>query len=212
MNSSAEEMGNPGLTKAEIVIEDSEPEPAPQVFIDWEAHDPEDSMNWAPRKKWKTVSIVSCMAAITSLGSSIMAPATPQIMREFESTNYELAVFVVSIGVLGYGIGPLVLSPLSEIYGRAPVYHITNVLFVIFAVACAVAPSLSSLIGFRFLVGLAASVPASVGGGTIADLFVPNERGKAASIYGFGVLLGVSIRYIVSKPLGSDKISHVLDP
>jgi MFS family permease len=120
-----------------------------------------------------------------------MSPATPQIMREFESTNYELAVFVVSIGVLGYGIGPLVLSPLSEIYGRAPVYHITNVLFVIFAIACAVAPSLSSLIGFRFLVGLAASVPASVGGGTIADLFVPNERGKATSIYGFG-FLGVS--------------------
>ena len=41
-------MENPGLTKAEVVIEDSEPEPAPQDFIDWEAHDPEDSMNWAP--------------------------------------------------------------------------------------------------------------------------------------------------------------------
>jgi hypothetical protein len=41
-------MENPGLTKAEVVIEDSEPEPTPQDFIDWGAHDPEDFMNWAP--------------------------------------------------------------------------------------------------------------------------------------------------------------------
>lgn len=90
-------------------------------------------------------------------------------------------------------MGPLVLSPLSEIYGRAPVYHITNLLYVVFAVACAVAPSLSSLIGFRFLIGLAGSAPPSVGGGTISDLFPPTERGKAASLYGLGVLVGVSL-------------------
>lgn len=39
---------------------------------------------------------------------------------------------------------------------------ITNVLFVVFAVACGLAPSLGALIGFRFLLGVAGSVPASV--------------------------------------------------
>jgi MFS family permease len=200
MNSLTMTPGVEDIEKSELgkddAGEDGQPEPTSlqkSSLIDWEAHDPEDSMNWAPGKEWMTVSIVACMSAITSLGSSIVAPARPQIMMEFQSTNHQLAILVVSIGILGYGIGPLVLSPLSEIYGRAPVYHITNLLFVVFAVACAVAPSLSSLIGFRFLVGLAASVPASVGGGTIAELFIPSERGKATSVYGFGVLLGVSV-------------------
>lgn len=63
------------------------------------------------------------MACITALGSSIMAPATPQIMLRFGETSSTLAIFVVSVNVLGYAIGPLFLSPLSEIYGRAPVYQ-----------------------------------------------------------------------------------------
>ena len=56
-------------------------------------------------------------------------------MKEFDSTSKTLASFVVSVYILGFGVGPLFLAPLSEIYGRVPVYHITNALFVIFNIA-----------------------------------------------------------------------------
>jgi len=170
----------------------SQPELGWTRSLEWEDGDSKDPMNWQPRKKWKTIASVGSMACITALGSTIIAPATPQIMLHFDSTNYNLAVLVVSINVLGYAIGPLFLSPLSEIYGRAPIYHTTNVLFVVTAVACALAPSLGTLITFRLLNGVAASVPASVGGGTIADIFAPSDRGKATSVYGLGVIVGVS--------------------
>jgi MFS family permease len=185
--------------KALVVAQDAEKidsslgQLTPPTIIEWEDGDPEDSMNWEPRKKWKTIASVASMASITALGSTIIAPATPQIMLHFQSTNYDLAVLVVSINILGYAVGPLFLSPLSEIYGRASIYHITNAFFVITAIACALAPSLGSLIGFRFLNGIAASVPAAVGGGTIADIFAPSDRGKATSVYGLGVIVGVGI-------------------
>jgi len=124
------------------------------------------------------------------LGSSILAPGVPLLMGEFKSDNQELAIFVVSIYVLGVALGPLILSPLSEIYGRAIVYHITNGLFVVFAIGCAVAPSLSMLIGLRFLMGFAGSAPTAVGAGTIADLFKPQDRGKATSLYAIGPIVG----------------------
>jgi hypothetical protein len=98
----------------------SPPQVAPEPFIEWEDGEPEDSMNWEPSKKWKTIVSFASVASIAALGSTIMAPATPEIMMHFHSTNYDLAILVVSINILGYAIGPLFLSPLSEIYGRAP--------------------------------------------------------------------------------------------
>ena len=40
----------------------------------------------------------------------MFAPAVPQLMAEFHSSNTELAAFVVSIYVLGFAIGPLVIG------------------------------------------------------------------------------------------------------
>jgi MFS family permease len=85
------------------------------------------------------------------------ASATPLIMNHFDSTNETLGAFVTSVYILGYAFGPLAWAPLSELYGRAPIYNICNVIFLIFSVACAVANSLGALIAFRFFAGVAAS-------------------------------------------------------
>jgi MFS family permease len=111
-------------------------------------------------------------------------------MKEFHSTNSLLATFVVSIYLLGYAIGPLIMAPLSEIYGRLPVYHVSNVLFVVFTVACAVSSNLGMLIAFRFLDGCVGSTPLVLGGGTISDLVRQEKRGGMMSIWAMGALVG----------------------
>jgi MFS family permease len=58
----------------------------------------------------------------------MFAPGLEQVMREFRSTNSSLASFVVSVYILGYAVGPLFMAPLSELYGRLPVYHVSNAL------------------------------------------------------------------------------------
>ena len=83
-------------------------------------------------------------------------------------------------------MGPLVLAPLSEMYGRVPIYNICNVCFVAFTVGCALAPDMNSLIGFRFLAGCFGIAPITNGGGTIADLMVAEKRGRAMSILAIG--------------------------
>jgi multidrug resistance protein len=120
----------------------------------------------------------------------MFAPGVPSLMKEFNSTSSTLASFVVSVYVLGFGVGPLFLAPFSELYGRVPVYHVTNVLFVIFNVACALATDLNMLIGFRFLAGVAGSACLTIGGGTIADLIAQERRGIAMSGFVLGPLLG----------------------
>jgi MFS family permease len=120
----------------------------------------------------------------------MFAPGVPQVMEEFHSTNTELASFVVSVYLLGYTFGPLLVAPLSEMYGRVPIYNTCNVLYVIFNVACAVAPNLNSLIVFRFFAGSMGSTPLAIGAGTLADMIHQEKRGRAMAVWAVGPLLG----------------------
>jgi hypothetical protein len=56
----------------------------------------------------------------------MISPATADVMATFHSTNETLGAFVTSVYLLGYSFGPLVIAPLSEIYGRAIVYNVCN--------------------------------------------------------------------------------------
>jgi MFS family permease len=52
-----------------------------------------------------------------------------------------------------YMLTPPVIAPLSEMYGRLPLYHSCNVLFIVFTIAAAVAANMSQFIVFRFFMG-----------------------------------------------------------
>ena len=159
-------------------------------IVDWEVDDPERPLNWPGAKKWRNVGIVSMIALLTPLASSMIAPAVEPMMRDFDETSPIIASFVVSIYIVGYAIGPLFLAPLSEIYGRLYLYHINNVLFVAWNVGCARAPNVAAMLVFRLLCGLAGSCCLTIGGGTITDVFVQQERGVAMSIFSAGPILG----------------------
>ena len=111
-------------------------------------------------------------------------------MADFHTTNSELGALVVSIYLLGFAVGPLVIAPLSELYGRMPLYHICNTAFAALTVGCALAPTLNSEIALRFLEGAAGSAPLAIGGGTITDLIPQERRGKYMGIYALGPTLG----------------------
>ncbi|MCJ1246989.1 hypothetical protein MMC30_004200 [Trapelia coarctata] len=176
------------IEKAE---ETEQAQPLDPNVVDWDGpNDPNMALNWSKQKKWGTVAMLSALTFLTPLASSMFAPGVPQVLSDFRSTDALLGSFVVSIYILGYAIGPIFIAPLSEMYGRLWLYHSTNVLFVIFTIACAVSSNLNMLIGFRFLAGCAGSAVLTMGGGTIADLFKQEERGSATAIWSIGPLLG----------------------
>ncbi|KAL8897001.1 MAG: hypothetical protein Q9207_007436, partial [Kuettlingeria erythrocarpa] len=181
-----------GLAKDELrAIDEKQQEPLEPNLVDWDGpDDPEKPTNWASSRKYGIIAIISSITFLTPLASSMFAPGIPQVMAEFKSNNVELASFAVSIYILGFAFGPTVLAPLSELYGRVPVYHVCNTLFVIFTVACAVSSNLNMLLAWRFFEGLFGSAPLTNGGGTIADMIVQEKRGGMMAIFTMGPLMG----------------------
>ncbi|ROT35255.1 CefM protein [Sodiomyces alkalinus F11] len=155
--------------------------------------DPEMAINWAPRRKWLNVLVLAAMTFISALGSSIAAPGVNQAIVDFDSTDQVLSSLIVSVYNVGLAIGPLIVAPMSEMYGRLLPYHVTNVLFTLFTAGCALSPNLPALIVFRMLAGMEASAVLTVGGATVADLFVQEERGRAMAIWTFGPLMGPAV-------------------
>jgi multidrug resistance protein len=165
--------------------------------------DLQNPMNWPAWKKWSQIAVLSYITFITPLASSIFAPAVPGVMKDFKSNSDTMATFVVSVYLLGFALGPLFLAPLSEIYGRYWVYTVNNLLFTLFAIACALSKNLNQLIAFRFLNGIAGVAPLTIGAGSIADMIPVEGRGKAMAIWAMGPLVGP-----VVGPLGGGFLSE----
>jgi len=90
------------------------------------------------------------------------APAASKIGQDLDIHSAFLLSLSLSIFILGYVVAPLVLGPLSEIYGRTRILFTTNVVFLVFNAACGSARSAGELIAFRFIAGLGGSAPLSV--------------------------------------------------
>ncbi|KAF2024681.1 MFS general substrate transporter [Setomelanomma holmii] len=159
--------------------------------------DPENPLNWSFWKKWGMVMLVSAITFLTPLASSMFAPGVPEVMREFNSTNDMLEGFMVSVYVLGFAFGPLIIAPLSEMYGRLPLYHTCNFFFIIFTIAAAVAQSMSQFVVFRFFMGCFGGAPMVLGGGTIADLIHREQRGTAMSVWLMGPTIGPCVGPVI---------------
>lgn len=173
--------------------QESAEETDPNV-IGWDGpNDPLNPMNWPDNKKWLNVAVLSVLTIITPLGSSMFAPGIPKIMVEFHETSSTTATFVLSVYILGFAFGPLLIAPMSEIYGRSPLYNVGNALFIIFSVGAALSNSIGMLMAFRFLMGLAGAVPITIGSGSIADIMPVSMRGRAMSVWALGPLLGPCI-------------------
>jgi multidrug resistance protein len=135
----------------------------------------------------------------------MLSPAIILIMGEFHSQNQSLAAFVVSVYVLGFALGPMVLAPLSEMYGRWHIYLLCDVVHIAFTVACAKAPNLWSLILFRFFAGSFGGGPIAIGGGTLTDLFRDDEQALPLGLYSLGPIVGPALGPVIGGYLSQAK-------
>ncbi|KAF2678778.1 MFS general substrate transporter [Lentithecium fluviatile CBS 122367] len=180
-------------TSNPIITDNANADIDPNI-VTWDGpNDPANPMNWTTSKKVAAIGIVSFITLLSPLASTMISPATAQVMATFHSSNETLGAFITSVYLLGYAFGPLVIAPLSELYGRSIIYNVCNVLFVIFTVACAVANNMGALIVFRLFAGIAASSPITLGAGTIADMVPVERRGLAMASWIMGPLIGPTV-------------------
>ncbi|KAJ5436590.1 Major facilitator superfamily domain general substrate transporter [Penicillium cf. griseofulvum] len=143
------------------------------ILVDWYyTDDPENPHNWSNRKRALITTMICLYTFVVYTTSAIYTSSTEGIMKEFGVSSL-VSTLGLSLYVLGYGIGPLVFSPLSEIptIGRNPVYIITMFLFVIISIPTAFVDNFPGLMVLRFLQGFFGSPCLASGGASIGDMY-----------------------------------------
>ncbi|KAE8361537.1 major facilitator superfamily domain-containing protein [Aspergillus caelatus] len=160
-------------------------------IIAWNSqNDTHNPRNFSPAKKWTTMVLLSGMITLSFLTSTIVSPAASRITSEFHVESPILSSLITTIYVLAYMFGPLILSPLSELYGRRLILNSANAIFTLSHIGCALAPNAGTFLAFRIISGLGGSVSLSVGGGIVPDLFDVHERGVPNALVTTGSLFG----------------------
>ena len=166
--------------------------------VTWSGHDdPENPKNWSNRRKWAATFVVSSFTFISPVSSSMIAPAIDTLAEDFDVTSDVEAQMMLSIFVLSYGFGPLLLGPMSEVFGRVRVLQLSNIFYLIWNLGCGFTRNKQEMIVFRLLAGIGGSAPMAVGGGVLGDCWHPEERGKAVGIYSLAPLLGPALGPLV---------------
>ncbi|KAF9068149.1 MFS polyamine transporter [Rhodocollybia butyracea] len=160
------------------------------VIVDWDGpDDPQNPKNWPKSRKWAATLIVALFTFVSPVASSMIAPGSQQVADEFGLKSVVQLDMITSIFVLGFAIGPLLMGPLSELYGRAVVVQLGNVFFLVWNLACGFAQNETQMIVFRFLAGIGGSAPLTIGGAVVGDTFNADERGRAIAIYALGPMV-----------------------
>lgn len=162
---------------------------------------------WNPRsmstpRKWLIVTLSSSGSFCVTCASSVYTSTYAQMDAEFGCGKL-VATLGLSTFVLGIALGPM-WSPLSEFYGRRPVYLFAFAAFTLFIVPCAVAQNIQTVIVSRFFQGLSGSAFLSVSGGTVGDLFRPEKMHHPMTLFTAAPFLAPSVGPLIGGFINSN--------
>ncbi|KAB8304151.1 hypothetical protein EYC80_003570 [Monilinia laxa] len=162
--------------------------------IDFNPHgDPENPLEWPKAYHNGVILLLALMAFTVTFTCIGVVPIARQIILDLENQESKSAsVLLVTIWELGEAAGPLLIAPLSEIYGRAAVFNVANVLFILWTVVAASSQTPHWLILSRFMTGCAVASnvlnPAVIG-----DMLPADQRGSAMATLMLAPLLGGAV-------------------
>lgn len=129
--------------------------------------------------------ILGTLAAFGPLSIDMYLPALPTIATEFAVTTAAVQQ-TLSAFFIGLAVGQLFYGPISDRWGRRAPLLFGCAMYTLVSLGCALAPSVTGLLGLRFLQALGSSAGVVIGRSVVRDLF--DER-ESARMYSFLVLV-----------------------
>lgn len=149
---------------------------------DWVKYSKDSPRNWPSWKKWSIVLGLNFYTVVIFIASTGFV--TDEAEDQY-GVGEQVSILGQSMFILGVAIGPTLLAPLSEIYGRQPVYTTSILAFAIMQIPTALSPTFAGVAVARFITGCVAGLPISNVGATAADLFPTSQTAWSIMAFSF---------------------------
>lgn len=188
------------------------PEIDPEIqFVTFVTNDPENPHNWSLVRRWYYTVVLSTLVICAAYGSSGITGGLDTVQKRY-NVSLETATLACSLMVFGFMCGPLIWSPVSDIFGRRVAYFVSQGIYVLLNIPSALSPSLGGMLAARFFCGVCASSALCLVGGSLADMFPSSSRGKAIAFFAWapyaGPCLGPLVNGFVSVSTDSMKLIY----
>ncbi|KAK3678984.1 hypothetical protein LTR78_001437 [Recurvomyces mirabilis] len=168
----------------------------PAFEVDFADHDPEDPQQWPLWYKAIILAVMSYGTTCVVLYSTSYTSAIPGLQSAFGISD-TIGVLGVTTYLFGMATGAVILAPLSEMFGRRPIYIVALGMFVVFVIPTAVAKNIETILITRFFGAFCAAAMISNAPGTVNDIVDEEHRALAFSIWSIGPMNGPVIGPVV---------------
>ncbi|TDZ15838.1 Citrinin biosynthesis cluster MFS transporter mrr1 [Colletotrichum orbiculare MAFF 240422] len=158
--------------------------------VDLYPGDPDDPKSWSVGYRVLVVAMFAFTTLATGIYSTAYSSGINDMNRELNVTDPSLPLLGISLYLVGLALGALIMAPLSETFGRRPMYIGGLSVFLALIPVAALATNFTMVIVARFLGAVAGSVMLSNVAGSIIDITDPKYLPLALSVYSFGPLNG----------------------
>lgn len=141
------------------------------------------------RSKWAILVIVVVSTFMSALDGSIVNVALPKMARALHVATSNIQLVPISYLIVITGT-VLIFGRLGDIYGKTKLFQFGLGLFTLGSLLCGLTVSFPFLIAARVIQAVGAAGTMANSQGIIAEVFPPNERGRALGFSGTAVALG----------------------
>ncbi|OCF34125.1 hypothetical protein I316_04074 [Kwoniella heveanensis BCC8398] len=162
------------------------------IIVDWAPDDPDNPFNWSNWRKYSILLVAvfitfACTVSISS--TSILATWG----TEYFGVGRNTFLLQLTLPLVSIAFAPLLLAPLSEVFGRNMIYQVTSIINAILFIPQVWSKNHDGVLVCRWFQGIAQSVGNSMVGGTVADMFLPAGRGVAMGVFTLMIFLGQGV-------------------
>ncbi len=137
---------------------------------------------------------------ITTVSAAIMELIDTSIINVAltdMSGSFGVNIEDISWVITSYAIANVIIIPLTgflaEYFGRKNYYLASMLIFTMASYMCGQSTSLIEIVGWRFIQGIGGGALLSTSQSILFDAFEPKDRGKAAGMFGMGIILGPTL-------------------
>lgn len=134
------------------------------------------------------------MISFHAMMGTFTAAAVQSVFAEIAAdlnVSIHKASYLLSLQIAILGVAPLIWRPLSERFGRRPIFLVSLICSLVGNVGCAVSPSYSTMGLCRAISAFFISPASAIGSGVVAETFFKKERARFMGIWTIMVTLGV---------------------
>jgi MFS family permease len=152
-------------------------------------YNPINPHNWSLISRAKNIAILCLLVFVQGWATAAESMGNKAASRAFGVSPVAMNL-ATAIYLFGVSTGSLFAGPLSETFGRNPVYLIGSFCYLCFILGCTLVKSFSRLIIYRYFIGLLASVTLSINSTSVNDQFRPVKRAFVFPVVAWANLTG----------------------